>query len=389
MNQAKGLRSEILLGALACVALANGVLLGLSLYGLLATVLHLLGSHGPGIAWGLLAGALVGIGLLVFALREERLLREGEYGPWQFAGPDDPAASAIVSRLAGLVASSTLDRAPSLWKLESLEPNAFTVARSRDEAAIAVSTGLLDLLGEDEQGAVLAHHLAHIEAEDIKAVGLADAIVACVGELTWFKGRFLWGPRRMVDEALPFIVAFTAMMVVVPIIAANNSGGTPLGLLINLGLFVALVWTAFLCWRGLAQIFLFVFFFGPLTLIEMALAVPTGIAISRLVSRGRIYRADARAVQLTGDPVAYVAALEKLAAVERSPEEPRIGAMQFGLFVAPRPQHGYRSWLARFDSTHPSIASRIEVLREAERAQDDSRAAAIAGQPADRLEQSG
>jgi Zn-dependent protease with chaperone function len=380
-------RSKIVLGVLVGVALANGILVGLTAYGVLAVVLRLLGSHGPGIAWGLAAGALLGLGLLAFALREERYLREGAYGPWQFAGADDPTRPPIVSRLEALVAASTLNRGPSLWLLDNLEPNAFTVGRSREEAAIVVTTGLTELLTPEEEDAVLAHQIAHIEADDVRAGGLADAIVISMDELSHTRRRVLWGPRRIVAETAPFLAAALALVIVVPILTANEDAVAVNGL-VSLGLLIAIVWTALRCWPGLVQLFLFFFFFGPLSLIEMVLAVPTAFVLSRLLSRTRIAEADARAAQLCGDPAALIAALEKLVVVERSPEEPWVGGLRFALFVTPRPQFGYRRLLARLDATHPRIADRIDALRELT-AQDGSRVAADGRQPGHSLEQSG
>jgi Zn-dependent protease with chaperone function len=360
-----GRRSEMVLGALVCLVLANSVLAGLSLYALLAVALHLLGSHGPGIGWGLLGGMLIGIGLLALALREERMLREAEYGPWQFAGPNDPAVSQIATRVDGIRAASSLASPPLLWLLESREPNSFALGRSRDEAAVFLTTGLLDLLETDEEDAVIAYQLAQIELQNIRAVGLADAIVVYMQELARTRSRFFWGPRRMVEETAPFLGTALAIMVIVPIMAANNGGSAVAPGLISLGLLIALAWTAIRCWPGLIQIFLFIFFFGPLSLIEMALSAPTAIVLSRLVSRTRIFEADARALQLTGNPSAAIAALGKLARVERSSEEPWVGGPRFALYVAPRPQYGYRRWLARLGATHPTITERIEALRAA------------------------
>lgn len=74
-------------------------------------------------------------------------------------------------------------------------------------------------------------------------------------------------------------------------------------------------------WRGLLQLFLFCTFFGWLSLVEAALAWPTSYAIARLLSRQRVYAADARAIELTGEPEALAGALEAVRWVERLPPE--------------------------------------------------------------------
>jgi Zn-dependent protease with chaperone function len=104
-----------------------------------------------------------------------------------------------------------------------------------------------------------------------------------------------------------------------------------------------------------------------MSLIEAALAPPTAIALSRLVSRSRIHEADARAVELTEDRAALISTLQKLDAAG-SPVDPWLARRRFSLFVASEPVvgGGYRGWIARLYTTHPSTDSRLETLaREA------------------------
>jgi len=49
-----------------------------------------------------------------------------------------------------------------------------------------------------------------------------------------------------------------------------------------------------------------------LSLVEWALAPPTAFLLARLVSRARVHEADARAVELSGDPESLISALRKL-----------------------------------------------------------------------------
>jgi Zn-dependent protease with chaperone function len=116
-------------------------------------------------------------------------------------------------------------------------------------------------------------------------------------------------------------------------------------------------------WRGLFQAFLFTSFFGPLSVIEAALAAPTALLLSRLVSRARVHEADARAVELTGDPSYLVSALKHVEEVEDRGQSPWLGERRYSLFVAPESALGRWPWLGRQMASHPSIESRLETIR--------------------------
>jgi heat shock protein HtpX len=368
----RGRRSDYLLGGLGLVALANGLLLGLSLYALLAAALHLLGDRAPsaGLAW--LIGATAALALLGISLWREWALREGTYGPWQlahatrFSDTDSP----VGQRFESLVEASSLSTCPALWLLQSPDPNAFAVGRSRDDASVVVTTGLLDRLTPEEQDAVLAHELAHVETEDVKAVGLADAVADCISDLSRLKGRYLWGPRNIVVDMRPLLVVMAIGIVGLNVLPKPGEGSVLLGLVVaglTFYFLYAFVRSAFQSWRGLAQLFLFVSFFGPLSIVEAVLAPPTALCLSRLVSRARIHEADARGIELAGDAEALISALQKLEAVEMSAPSPWQDYLRFSVFVSARPQIGYQAWLARLYATHPSVADRIEAIRETER----------------------
>jgi Zn-dependent protease with chaperone function len=369
----RGRRSDYLLGGLGLVALANGLFLGLSLYALLAAALHILGDRAPSAGFAWLVGAVAALALLGLSLWREWALREGEYGPWKLAHATrfSDSHSPVGERFESLVAASSLSRSPALWLLQSPDPNAFAVGRSRDDASVVVTTGLLDLLSPEEQDAVLAHELAHIEREDLKAIGLADAVADSIGDLARIKGRYLWGPRNIVVDMRPFLIVLGIGVVGLSVLPKPGEGSVLLGLVVaglTFYFLYAFVRSAFQSWRGLAQLFLLVSFFGPLSIVEAALAPPTAVCLSRLVARGRIHEADARGIELTGDREALISALLKLEPAELSAPGPWQGYLRFSVFVAARPQIGYQAWLARLYATHPSIASRIETIRETEAA---------------------
>jgi heat shock protein HtpX len=388
-----GRRSDILLGALGGVAIANGVFLGLTAYGLLAAGLHLLGGSAPGAGWALALGALAGVALLAVANLRERAQR-GAGGPGEL--PLRQPYGKLAARLQALVAASSLRQSPALWVLPSTQPNAFAAGSSRDDAAIVLTTGLLALLDRDEENAVLARLVAQVESEDLRAIGRADAVAESVEEVADRKGRVLWGPKEILLGTWPFwavVFGGTLLLGVLQGAGGNESLLILVRGVVAFGLLFAFLRTARDCAAGLLQAFLFVTFFGPLSLIELALAPPTALALSRLVSRARVFEADARGAELNGDRAALASALVKLEQAPPTWDDARLERRRFALLVAPRERNRYRAWLARIYATHPSLPSRIEELKQpgaARRAaQDDSRATIADGRPRDGLEQSG
>lgn len=67
--------------------------------------------------------------------------------------------------------------APKIGLIEDLRPNAFTVSSGR-KAMIVFSTGLLDIVNEDELSAVIAHELAHIKNRDFLFKTVSSALTA-------------------------------------------------------------------------------------------------------------------------------------------------------------------------------------------------------------------
>jgi Zn-dependent protease with chaperone function len=360
----RGRRSNYLLVGLGVVALANGLLLGLSLYGLLIVLVKLVDGRPPPLVYGWIAGLVAGIALLALALQRERLLRQPALElPTPTPGQQE-ANPWWVERFHRLAVASRLSYIPSLWWMEAVEPNAYAVGRNRDNASVVITTGLIDLLEPEELDAVLAQQIAHVESEDLRAVGMADAVADSIDDLAQAKGRFFWGPKAILIDMQPFILVSLAGFVLVAAMhgASENVGVTLLLALLGLAWMAALWQAAKRSWKGLAQLFLFTSFYGPMSLVEWALAPPTAFLLSRLVARARVHEADGRCVELLGDRDPLVSALRKLEFIERSNPREELPGRRFSLFVRARPQRGYQAWLSRLYATHPSIASRIETI---------------------------
>jgi heat shock protein HtpX len=193
---------------------------------------------------------------------------------------------------------------PRVYIIPGDTPNAFATGRNEQHAVVAVTEGLLRILGRDELEGVIAHELTHIRNRDILlgsiAATLAGAIVMLANMAQW---AAIFGGGRDNDEGgRGNIVGLIAMAVLAPIAA---------------------------------------------TIIQMAL------------SRSREYLADAGGAKISGKPYGLAGALEKLSRASKAiPMEATPSTAH--MFIV-NPLTG-RSLMNLF-STHPPIEERVARLR--------------------------
>ena len=199
---------------------------------------------------------------------------------------------------------------PQIYVIDSPQPNAFATGRNPRHAAVAVTTGILELMGHQELEGVLAHELSHVRNRDI----LIATIAATIGAAMSFLARMaFWGSMGGRRD--------------------DNNGG--LGAIVG---FIAII-------------------IAPLVALIIQLAI----------SRSREYEADRSGAESTGSPLALASALGKLdSGTARHPMMVNESTAQ--LFIADplKALDGRRSrnWMSRIFSTHPPIADRIERLEE-------------------------
>ncbi len=191
---------------------------------------------------------------------------------------------------------------PKLYVIDTPTPNAFATGRSPAKAAVAVTTGLLQLMDRRELAGVLAHELSHVKNRDTLTMTVAGTLAGVISHVSqmvfWFGGSFL----RNADD---------------------DEGTNPL---VALGLLVVAPLTA--------------------TLIQLA------------ISRAREFDADAAAAQLTGDPEGLASALSRLERGNQALPLDHSPATAHMFIVNPLSSSG----VMRLFATHPPIDARVRRL---------------------------
>ena len=107
---------------------------------------------------------------------------------------------------------------PEVWVYESPDPNAFATGPSKNNSMVAVSTGLLQNLKEDEVQAVLAHEMGHVYNGDMFTTtvlaGLMNTFVYFISMLVrrFFAEREQEGLGFALSLAVQIVLGFLAMI---------------------------------------------------------------------------------------------------------------------------------------------------------------------------------
>ncbi len=192
--------------------------------------------------------------------------------------------------------------APRVFLMENPQPNAFATGRDPHHAAVAATTGLLQMLDRDEIRGVMAHELAHVQNSDTLTMTVTATIAGAVAMLANF--AFFLSPR---DE--------------------NGNSNPIAGILI------------------------------------MLLAPLAASVVQMAISRSREYEADRIGAAIAGDPRVLARALEKMERFARG--ELNVAAEQnpatAHLFII-NPLAGKGA--DNLFSTHPNTRNRVAKLYE-------------------------
>ena len=102
---------------------------------------------------------------------------------------------------------------PRLFLMDEPQPNAFATGRNPDNAAVAVTTGLVHSLTRQELAGVVAHELAHVKNHDTLLMTITATIAGAISMLAQF-GMFFGGNR---DNNGPGLVGSIVMMILAPL----------------------------------------------------------------------------------------------------------------------------------------------------------------------------
>ena len=188
---------------------------------------------------------------------------------------------------------------PRAYVIQNPQPNAFATGRNPENAAVAVSTGLLERLTPEEVAGVVAHELAHIKNRDTLTMTVTATLAGAISMLGNF--AFFFGGNR----------------------------DRPLG--------------------------------GLGTLLAIIVAPLAAMVVQMAISRTREYSADRLGGQLVGNPLWLASALRKIAAaagkIDNIPAERNPATAH--MFII-NPLHALA--VDSLFSTHPAVENRIAEL---------------------------
>lgn len=223
------------------------------------------------------------------------------------AKPLSEAEAPQVTRAVREIATRISMPMPKLYWVATRTPNAFATGRSPKHAAVVVTSGILEIMNEEELKGVLAHELSHVKNRDILvssiAAALAGAIMMLARMAQW--GAMAGGRSRDNDR---------------------NNGA-----------------------------------FQLVVLLLIAILAPLAAMLIQLaISRSREYGADETGAHLAGNPQGLASALEKLEAAAKAYPLPNANPATAHLFIVNPLTTGM---IANLFSTHPPIKERVRRLR--------------------------
>jgi heat shock protein HtpX len=247
---------------------------------------------------GMMIALVFAIGTNVFAYWRSGDMVLSMYGAREVDARTEPGLYRLTE---GLARNAGLPM-PKLYVIDSPQPNAFATGRNPENAAVAVNSGLLQMLSRDEVAGVVAHELAHIKHRDTLLMTVTATLAGAISMIANF-GLFFSGNRE------------------------RNS-------------------------------------LGPIASIALAILAPIAAMIVQMaISRSREYEADRLGAEISGNPHALAAALVKIdnAAHMVPNQEAEANPATAHMFII-NPLSGQR--MDNLFSTHPDTANRIAALEQ-------------------------
>jgi heat shock protein HtpX len=265
---------------------------------LMAAIVALFGAVGAALggAQGMLLALLIGGAMNLFAYWNSDQIVLRMYNAREVDARSEPRFHRMVAELAQRAELPM----PRVYIIDEAQPNAFATGRDPEHAAVAATTGIMQILSERELRGVMAHELAHVKHRDTLISTLSATVAGAISMIANF-GLFFTGGR---DENRPNPVVAIAVMILAPLAAM---------------------------------------------LIQMA------------ISRAREFGADAGGAEISGDPEALASALQKIEAYARgtpldaAEQHPETAQM---MIINPLSGDG----MAGLFRTHPATEDRVARL---------------------------
>ena len=198
---------------------------------------------------------------------------------------------------------------PRVYVIDDPGLNAFATGSNPQNAAVAATSGLLEIMNREELEAVIGHEVSHIRNLDIRISTIAVALASAITLLSSMAGRMMWwgGASRRSND--------------------RDSGGLEIILMI-------------------------------LSLLAIVLAPLAATLVQLAISRQREFLADASSVELTRNPQGMINALLKLE--NSQPMTHHVDDASSALYINDPQKRGF---LKKLFYTHPPISERIERLK--------------------------
>src|SRR3954451_1737252 len=161
-------------------------------------------------ASGALIALLIAAATNLFAYWNSDRMVLSMYGAHEVDRNSAPDLVHLVAELAGRAGLPV----PRVFVMDEAQPNAFATGRNPANAAVAVTTGLMQQLSREELAGVIAHELAHVKNHDTLLMTITATIAGAISMLAQF-GMFFGGHRD--NNNGPGIIGSIAMMILAPL----------------------------------------------------------------------------------------------------------------------------------------------------------------------------
>jgi heat shock protein HtpX len=280
------------------------LLTNLAVLALASVVMSLLGVDASSMAGLLVMGALFGFGGSIVSLLMSKWMAKRSIGAVVIQTPRNDAEQWLLDTVRRQAQAAGIGM-PEVAVYEAPEINAFATGASRNNALVAVSTGLLRQMNRDEAEAVLGHEVSHVANGDMVTMALLQGVL----------------------NTFVIVLARVVGGVIDSYLSGNREGG-----------------------RGMA-------YYAIVFVLEMVLGL-FATMIAMWFSRRREFRADHGGATLAGRQK-MIAALERLSANHGTSTLP---AQVEAFGIAGGVGHG----LKKLFLSHPPLPERIAALRQAQ-----------------------